>query len=119
MIGKLSTEEIRKLRVRKKLRGIPGRPRLCVVASLQHIYAQVIDDNKGATLASASTLSPELAKQAQTVSKTEAAKKVGALIAQKAKTSGVSEVVFDRGSRLYHGRIKALAEAAKEGGLKF
>lgn len=116
-MSRLANEEIRKLRVRKQIRGTSERPRLCVVSTLGHIYAQVIDDSKGVTLAAVSTLTKDagLSKMA----KMEAAKKIGNLIAQKAKTKGVTQVVFDRGSRLYHGRIRALAEAAREAGLKF
>ncbi|HEU4718121.1 MAG TPA: 50S ribosomal protein L18 [Bacteroidia bacterium] len=106
-----------KMRIRKRLSGTAGTPRLCVFRSNKDIYAQVIDDVKGTTLVSASSREKELA--GKKVNKTEQAKKVGEAIARKAKDAGVSTVVFDRGGYLYHGRVKALAEAAREGGLKF
>jgi large subunit ribosomal protein L18 len=95
-----------------------GRPRLSVFRSSKHIYAQVIDDAKGATLASASTIEKELGG-GKTGATTEAAAKVGKLIAERAKAAGVTQVQFDRGSYLFHGRVKALADAAREGGLSF
>ena len=100
------------------LSGTEQRPRLNVFRSLQHIYAQVIDDTTGVTLAAASTLEPD-ARSSLTGNKTERAKAVGKSIAQRAKDKGVSKVVFDRGGYLYHGRIKALADAAREAGLDF
>ena len=96
-----------------------GRPRLSVHRSSMHIYAQVIDDAAGTTLAAASTLDKELKGQLKSGANQAAAKAVGKLIASRASAKGVSEVVFDRGRYLYHGRVKALAEAAREGGLKF
>jgi large subunit ribosomal protein L18 len=101
-------------RVRVRLRGTPERPRLAVFRSLHHVYAQVIDDTAGRTLASASTL--ELRSGRKDL---EAAAAVGRAVAAKAAAAGVSSVVFDRGGFLYHGRVKALADAAREGGLEF
>lgn len=109
----------RKAHIRKMLANAVGRPRLCVFRSAAHIYAQVIDDASGRTLASASTLSPELRDHEGHRGNADAAKRVGALIAAKAAEAGVTQVVFDRNGFLYHGRIKALADAAREGGLDF
>lgn len=103
-------------RVRSKISGTPERPRLCVYRSNDNIYVQVIDDTVGNTLVAASSTEKDFGKEGANV---EAAKKVGALIAQRALDKGISEVVFDRGGYLYHGRVKALAEAAREAGLKF
>jgi large subunit ribosomal protein L18 len=100
------------------LRGTQQRPRLNVYRSLQHIYVQVIDDSSGATLASASTNEPDV-RGTLSGSKTDRARVVGTTIAQRARDKGISTVVFDRGGYLYHGRIKALADAAREGGLEF
>jgi large subunit ribosomal protein L18 len=105
-------------RIRVNLSGTTQRPRLNVFRSLQHIYAQVIDDTTGVTLAAASTNEPSV-RGALTGNKTERAKTVGKSIAERAKEKGVSAVVFDRGGYLYHGRIKALADAAREAGLEF
>ncbi|MEM9724811.1 MAG: 50S ribosomal protein L18 [Pseudomonadota bacterium] len=108
----------RRLRVRNKLKRLASdRPRLSVFRSSQNIYAQVIDDRQGATLAAASTVEPALKLKGKR--NIDAASKVGALIAERAKKAGVEEVFFDRGSYLFHGRVKALADAAREGGLKF
>ena len=109
----------RKRRVRQKISGTTQRPRLSVNRSLKHIYAQIIDDENGKTLAHASSLSPEVRDNGTEGGKTQVAKNVGQLIAEKAKEQQIEGVVFDRGGNLYHGRIKALAEAAREGGLKF
>lgn len=109
----------RHLRVRQKVRGTPERPRLCVFRSLVHIYAQVIDDEAGRTLAAASTLDPEIREQAAAVKKTDAGRLVGHLIARRALERGIRRVVFDRGGYRYHGRVRALAEGAREGGLEF
>ncbi len=106
-------------RVRKKIEGTSERPRLNVFRSLRHIYAQVIDDSVGHTLASASTLDSELAAQCEGLSKTECAALVGRAIAGRAQAVGVKVVVFDRGGYQYHGRVKALADAAREAGLEF
>ncbi len=114
-------ERIRKkhLRVRKKVFGTSERPRLSVYKSLKHIYAQIIDDTKGITLVSASTLDRELREKLPELTKTEEAREVGKLIAKRALEKGIKKVVFDRGGFIYHGRIKALAEGAREGGLEF
>ena len=109
----------RKKRVRRKINGTIERPRLAVNRSLKHIYAQIIDDEKGVTLAHASSLSPELKGNAPDSGKIKIAQNVGQLIAQKAKERNIEGVIFDRAGYLYHGRIKALAEAAREEGLKF
>lgn len=109
----------RQQRVRQRVFGTPGRPRLNVFRSSAHIYAQIIDDLKGATLAAASSLDKSLRRSLKSTSSIEAAKAVGKLLAERAKTAKVTAVVFDRGGRLYHGRIKALADASREGGLQF
>lgn len=122
MISKVDRNEARKrrhLRVRKKVRGTTERPRLNVFRSAKHIYAQIIDDSKGVTLASASTLDKELANEISNGGNVDAARKVGELIAKRAQSNGISKVVFDRGGYLYHGRVKALADAAREAGLEF
>ena len=106
-------------RVRKKVSGTPARPRLNVYRSLDNIYAQVIDDAAGRTLAAASTLDKSLREALKSGADKDAAAAVGKLVAERALAAGVSLVVFDRGSYLYHGRVKALAEAAREGGLAF
>ena len=106
-------------RVRKRLAGTPERPRLCVFRSLNHIYAQVVDDTSGRTLLSASTLDRELAADLENKSKQEKAVLVGSLVATRAQAKGIGQVVFDRGGYKYHGRVKALAEAARESGLRF
>jgi large subunit ribosomal protein L18 len=113
--------ERRRQRVRQRVFGTPARPRLSVFRSKSHIYAQIIDDTRGHTLAAASTLDPELKKTAQAQAKRpiDVAREVGKLIASRAKAAKVGPVVFDRGGRLYHGRIKALAEASRESGLQF
>ncbi|MBI4307748.1 MAG: 50S ribosomal protein L18 [Chloroflexi bacterium] len=110
---------VRHQRVRKSVMGSPERPRLCVFQSLHHIYVQVIDDSQGRTLVTASTVGPALREQAKGLKKTEAAKLVGKLVAQRSKEKGITQAVFDRGGYQYHGRIKALADAAREGGLVF
>jgi large subunit ribosomal protein L18 len=106
-------------RVRRKVRGTPERPRMAVFRSNCHIYAQVIDDSAGRTLASASSLDPEFRKQMKTGGNLPAAKLVGKLIGERARAAGLSSVVFDRGGYQYHGRVKALAESAREAGLEF
>jgi len=106
-------------RVRKQLSGTPNRPRLAVFRSLTDIYAQVIDDEAGTTLVSASTIDKELRSQMAGKTKTEQARIVGETVANRAKDKGVSQVVFDRGGFKYIGRIKALADGAREGGLEF
>ncbi|MGG4396019.1 50S ribosomal protein L18 [Paenibacillus thiaminolyticus] len=109
----------RHLRVRKKIEGTTARPRLNVFRSSKHIYAQLIDDVKGVTIAAASTMDKELSEEIKNGGSVEAASKVGELIAKRAKAQGYDNVVFDRGGYLYHGRIQALAEAAREAGLEF
>jgi large subunit ribosomal protein L18 len=112
--------ERRRTRLRYQLRRkAGGRPRLSVFRSGQHIYAQVIDDAQGRTVAAASSLDKELKEALKTGADKQAASAVGKLIAERAKAAGVGKVVFDRGAYLYHGRVKALAEAAREGGLDF
>lgn len=109
----------RKRRIRKKISGTPERPRLSVFRSARHIYGQIIDDTRGHTLAAASTLSPELKDQLAGLKKVEAARLVGKLLAEKARLAGVERVIFDRNGFLYHGRVKALADSAREHGLIF
>ena len=106
-------------RVRTKVEGTSERPRLCVYRSLGHIYAQVIDDRSGKTLVSASTVDGETKKNLKGGGNIAAAKVIGKTVAERAKAAGVSKVVFDRGGYNYHGRVKALADAAREAGLKF
>lgn len=114
------TNARRKQRVRLSLRRTGnGRPRLSIFRSSKHIYAQVIDDLKGTTLASASSLEKAMRDGGKTGADVDAAKAVGKLVAERAVKNGVTEVVFDRGSYIYHGRVKALADAAREGGLTF
>lgn len=109
----------RHLRVRAKVTGTPERPRLCVFRSLNHIYAQIIDDQKGNTLVAGSTMDNEIKKELAGKNKSEKSKLVGAMVARRALEKSINKVVFDRGGRQYHGRVKALAEAAREAGLLF
>ena len=109
----------RRQRVRQTIFGTTERPRLSVFRSTTHIYAQVIDDVRGATLAAASSLDKTIRKSVKSTGGIEAAKAVGKLLADRAKAVKVTDVVFDRGGRMYHGRIKALADASREGGLRF
>ncbi|MBX5464032.1 MAG: 50S ribosomal protein L18 [Clostridia bacterium] len=109
----------RHLRVRKKVFGTPERPRLNVFRSSKHIYAQVIDDRAGHTLVAASSIDPELRGQLKNGATVEAAQRVGELVARRALAAGIRKVSFDRGGYLYHGRVKALAEGARAGGLEF
>ena len=109
----------RKKRFQKKIRGTTERPRLCVYRSNKHIYAQIVDDQETRTLAAVSTLSKELASLADKRATKEAAQKVGELIAKKAQERNIQKVVFDRNGFLYHGRIQAVADAAREAGLEF
>jgi large subunit ribosomal protein L18 len=111
--------ERRHARVRRNVTGTTERPRLNVFRSLDNIYAQVIDDSQGLTLASASTLDKELRGDFEGLKKADAARQVGVKIAERAKAAGVTAVVFDRGGYQYHGRVKAVAEGAREGGLEF
>jgi large subunit ribosomal protein L18 len=120
MKGKRERRERAHLRVRKRVRGTEERPRLSIYKSLRFIYAQVIDDDKGTTLVAASSADPALREQlGKSTSGKAAAKLVGELVAERAKERGVDKVVFDRGGYVYHGRIQALAEAAREKGLQF
>jgi len=122
MIKKVNKNAVRlrkHVRVRKKIKGTPERPRLNVFRSLKHIYAQVIDDSTGTTLVSASTLDGALKGTLKSGGNKEAAKAVGKLVAERALEKGIKKVVFDRGGYLYHGRVKELADAAREAGLDF
>ena len=106
-------------RIRKKIEGTAARPRLSVRRSLSHIYAQIIDDVSGKSLVNLSSLSPDVKTAAQGKNKTEASKALGKLVAEKAIAAGIKNVVFDRGGYLFHGRVKAVADAAREAGLEF
>lgn len=117
-MAKLEGRQRRKFRIRNKISGSAERPRLSIFRSSRHIYAQVVDDISGKTLAAASTLSGDL-KGAESEDKTDAAKKVGALLAKICLEKKLEKVVFDRNGFLYHGRVRALAEGAREAGLKF
>lgn len=110
---------VRHKRIRKKLSGTTERPRLAVFRSEKHIYAQIIDDTKGVTLVAASTVEKAMKEKLKKTWNVEAAKEVGKLIAERALAKGIKEVVFDRGGFKYHGRVKALADSAREAGLKF
>jgi large subunit ribosomal protein L18 len=118
-MSKADSRRHRHIRLRKKLSGTPERPRLFVRRSLHHIYADLIDDAKGHTLATASTLDESLATGLSYKTNLAAAAAIGSAIASKAKEAGISEVVFDRGGYKYHGRVRALADAAREAGLTF
>ncbi len=121
-MGKLSDTIARKrrhVRIRKRIVGITVRPRLSVFRSLNHIYAQVIDDAEGSTIVSASTMEKEIKAQSKGKNKTSVASLIGSLIAKRAQEKGITEVIFDRGGYRYHGRVKALAEASRQTGLKF
>ena len=109
----------RQRRVRRKISGTAARPRLNVFRSVAEIYAQVIDDGAGRTVASASTLEPGIRPRTEGLNKTEQAKLVGTLVAERARAKGIEQVVFDRGGYRYHGRVRALAEAARQAGLDF
>ena len=111
--------KIRHRRVRRKVTGIISRPRLCVFRSLNHIYAQLIDDSRGQTLVSMSTLDSQVRSKTDGMGKSKKAGIVGTLLAEKALNKGIKQVVFDRGGYKYHGRVKALAEAARKAGLEF
>ena len=106
-------------RIRRKIAGTVARPRLNIFRSLQHIYAQIIDDDAGQTLVSASTVDRDLMAKLQDKSKKEQATLIGKVVAERALAAGIENVVFDRGGFIYHGRVQALAEGAREGGLKF
>jgi len=118
-LKKRSQREVRHRRVRKEVSGTVDRPRLCVFRALRHIYAQVIDDVAGKTLVCASSLDEPLRTQVKGKKKTEIAALVGSLVAQRALEKGIKKVVFDRGGYKFHGRVKALAEAARAAGLEF
>lgn len=109
----------RHLKIRTKIKGTPERPRLAVFRSEKHMYAQIIDDTTGTTLAQASTVNKEIKEKISKTWNKEAATEVGKLIAERAREKGIKEVVFDRGGFKYHGRVKSLAEAARENGLRF
>jgi large subunit ribosomal protein L18 len=113
------SRERRHRRVRAGVHGTPERPRLNVFRSLRHIYAQVVDDSVGKTLVAVSTLDPEVRAQLEGLHKTDQAKLVGKMLAERAKKVGIKAVVFDRGGYKFHGRVKALADASREGGLDF
>ena len=122
MFNKRDRNEVRRIRherVRKKISGTPTCPRLCVYRSNAHIYAQVIDDVAGNTLAAASTVEKEIASQISEMDKNGASKLVGKIVAERALAKGIKEVVFDRGGYIYTGRVAQLAEGAREGGLDF
>ncbi|HXF83201.1 MAG TPA: 50S ribosomal protein L18 [bacterium] len=122
MLKKQDRNELRQrrhLRIRRVVAGAADRPRLSVFRSLKHIYAQIIDDTRGVTLAAASTRDPDLREAIKGKKKTEAGALVGEAIAQRAQAKGITRVVFDRGGYLYHGRVKALADGARKGGLQF
>ncbi|MDR2141201.1 MAG: 50S ribosomal protein L18 [Deltaproteobacteria bacterium] len=116
---RLAARADRRARVRKKVIGGPQRPRLCVFRSAAHIYAQLIDDSRGQTLAAASTLTPALKESLKGLKKSEKARLVGKAIGEAILAKGLKEVVFDRNGFLYHGRVKALSEGAREAGLSF
>jgi large subunit ribosomal protein L18 len=117
--SKMQARKRRQRRVRSRVTGTPERPRLSVYRSLGNIYVQVIDDAAGKTLASASTIDSEIAAQLKDKSKVDAARIVGKVVAERAKTAGITQVVFDRAGYQYHGRVAALAEGAREAGLVF
>ncbi len=122
MINKPDKNEVRRrkhVRVRKKIAGTPARPRLCVFRSNLHMYAQVIDDTTGMTIAAASTLDKDIKTELSSRSNKDGARAVGELVAKRAIDKGVKEVVFDRSGYIFHGRVAALAEAAREAGLTF
>lgn len=121
MIGskKYVLKERRHWRIRKKVRGTSERPRMAVCFTNENIYVQFIDDTRGVTLASTSTLAKSVAERASLAANSESAKKLGAIAAAAAQKAGISRVVFDRGGLKYHGKVKALADAAREGGLQF
>lgn len=116
---KRASRDLRHRRVRARVIGTPERPRLNVYRSLSNIYAQVIDDSAGTTLVAASTLDSDVVTQLDGKKKVDAARLVGKIVAERAKNAGISKVVFDRGGYPYHGRVEALAEGAREGGLEF
>ncbi|MGD9504473.1 MAG: 50S ribosomal protein L18 [Syntrophobacteraceae bacterium] len=122
-VKKTSQREVsrlkRKMRIRKKVNGTPERPRLTIFRSDKHIYAQIIDDVAGGTIVAISSLSPDFKAMERPKGKTGAAERVGEMIAQKAQAKGITKVVFDRNGYIYHGRVQALADAARKAGLDF
>ena len=118
-VTRLQTRTARHERIRKKIEGTAARPRLCVRRSLKNIYAQIVDDGSGKSLVLVSSLSPEIKAGAAGRKKMDVSKELGKLVAQKALQAGIKNVVFDRGGYLFHGRVKAVAEAAREAGLHF
>jgi large subunit ribosomal protein L18 len=120
-VSEARTESRRRIRsrIRRRVKGSGERPRLAVFKSGRHIYAQVIDDATGATIAHASSLDPSLKGEKKSGANRETATRVGTLVAERAKEKGIARVVFDRGGYIYHGKVKALAEAARQGGLEF
>lgn len=116
---KNKNRKARHIRVRKKVSGTPQKPRLNLYKSNTNIYAQIIDDSNGVTIVSASTLNKDIKAELKNTKNIEAAKQIGTIIAKKAIEKGIDEVVFDRSGYIYHGKVKALAEAAREAGLKF
>jgi len=119
MANRKELRQARHSRVRKKVSGTPDRPRLNVYRSLNNIYAQIVNDEDGRTVVSASTLDPEVKGQIKSGGNVEAARAVGELVAKRAQEKGIKQVVFDRGGYIFHGRVKTLAEAARSGGLEF
>jgi large subunit ribosomal protein L18 len=117
--SKADSRRARHVRLRKKISGTQERPRLLVRRTLHHIYATVVDDARGHTLVAVSTLDKSLAEPLQSKTNVDAAKAVGTAIASKAKAAGITDVIFDRGGYKYHGRVRALADAAREAGLNF
>ena len=120
-VSEVRSESRRRIRsrIRRRLKGSGERPRLAIFKSGRHIYAQVIDDSTGATIAHASSLDPSLKGEKKPAANRETATRVGTLVAERAKTKGVARVVFDRGGYIYHGKVKALADGARQGGLEF
>jgi|SRR6266446_1712374 large subunit ribosomal protein L18 len=118
-LQRADSRHTRQARVRRKVRGSDQRPRLSIYRSLHHIYAQVVSDQSGRTLVAASTLSPTLRDSVKSKCSVAAAKEIGKSIAERCREAGIIEVVFDRNGFLYHGRVRAVAEAAREAGLKF
>ena len=118
-VGRCEARRKRHRRVRKSVKGLPGKERLCVFKSLKHIYVQVVDDTAGETVCSASSLSPEFKKEMSYGGNVKAAVLVGKVLAEKCKERGIAKVVFDRAGYKYDGRVKALASAVREGGLEF
>jgi large subunit ribosomal protein L18 len=117
--GNVTGRERRHRRVRKYVRGTPERPRLCVFRSLRYIYAQIVDDESGRTLIAADSREPELLANGNPRGNVAAARAVGKAIGERAKAAGIAQIVFDRGGYIYHGRVRAIAEGAREAGLEF